>query len=106
MQLLRGRAPRRRAGVLPLLLACAARASPAALDAPPTAFFPGVNAAFALDMGPRGPGAGHSAPFVAFVAAGVPSLAACAAAAAAWRNVSAPPAGSHAAVHTPPAAHA
>jgi hypothetical protein len=82
----------------PLLLsALAARAatdelSRAQLSLPPAEAHPGVNAAFTLNegSGPGGQHAGESGPFVKFVAPGVPSLAACVSAAAAWANASAP----------------
>ena len=77
--------------LLLLLLHGGSAAAAAAAAPPPLALFRNVNAAFSLDMGPRGQGAGRSSDFVKFVAAGVASLEACAAAAAAWRNASAPP---------------
>jgi hypothetical protein len=64
----------------------------AAATAPPLELFPGTNVAFTLNTGPgpSGQHAGESGPFIKFVAPHAPTLAACAAAAAAWSNASAP----------------
>ena len=73
----------------PLLL-LAACASARATALPPISYFPGVNAAFSLSEDGRGQGAGESGAWTKFIGGGFASISACAAAAASWRNASAP----------------